>query len=389
MFVSAWLDLCLVIERHLFQKDQTYLVGDTPTAADVVMVVWLVQAAETLGETQLTMPQQCYRWCQTLLQHDLLKEYAPTTVKLVEGTSSPSTKPQPTTTTTATTSTTTSSWKDTNPILQKLVEWGIPHTVYEHTLCKTAEELVTNVPIPSTDSHTKNLFFKDKKHGLFLVTVSPQAALDTKTLGKDKLGLTGKVNLRLADAATLDQHLGVQPGCVGPLSILQDTTGNVRVVLDEKLLQVQEIHSHPLRNDASVRLTPAALQTFLTKAGREPILVSFDETSKGTTAAAAAAATTKPPPTAAPKPKKEGKKQQQQQPKKQQQQQSDKKSTKKGETLLALQWKKQENFAQWYSDVIVLSEMIAYYDISGCYILRPWSYKIWELIQEWFNVKVS
>ena len=56
---------------------------------------------------------------------------------------------------------------------------------------------------------------------------------------------------------------------------------------------------------------------------------------------------------------------------------------------MALQWKKEENFPQWYSDVIVLSEMISYYDISGCYILRPWSYKIWELIQNWFNDEVS
>ena len=71
-----------------------------------------------------------------------------------------------------------------------------------------------------------------------------------------------------------------------------------------------------------------------------------------------------------------------------QQQQSSKKTGKKGETLLALQWKKGENFSQWYTDVIVLSEMISYYDISGCYILRPWSYTIWELIQEWFNVEV-
>ena len=60
--------------------------------------------------------------------------------------------------------------------------------------------------------------------------------------------------------------------------------------------------------------------------------------------------------------------------------QSNKKTAKKGETLLALQWKKSENFAMWYSDVIVLSEMISYYDISGCYILRPWSFKIWELV---------
>lgn len=28
--------------------------------------------------------------------------------------------------------------------------------------------------------------------------------------------------------------------------------------------------------------------------------------------------------------------------------------------------------------VVVSSEMIEYYDISGCYILRPWSIAIWE-----------
>ena len=70
---------------------------------------------------------------------------------------------------------------------------------------------------------------------------------------------------------------------------------------------------------------------------------------------------------------------------KQKSQANKKKTTAAGQTLLALQWKKNENFAQWYSDVIVLSEMIAYYDISGCYILRPWSYKIWESIQGYMN----
>lgn len=25
--------------------------------------------------------------------------------------------------------------------------------------------------------------------------------------------------------------------------------------------------------------------------------------------------------------------------------------------------------------------MLDYYDISGCYILRPWSYTIWQTIQ--------
>lgn len=35
----------------------------------------------------------------------------------------------------------------------------------------------------------------------------------------------------------------------------------------------------------------------------------------------------------------------------------------------------------WYQDVIKKSELIDYYDISGCYIFRPRSFYIWEQIQ--------
>jgi prolyl-tRNA synthetase len=45
---------------------------------------------------------------------------------------------------------------------------------------------------------------------------------------------------------------------------------------------------------------------------------------------------------------------------------------------LAIQYKKEVNFSKWYQEVITKSEMIDYYDISGCYILRPRAYFIWE-----------
>ena len=48
---------------------------------------------------------------------------------------------------------------------------------------------------------------------------------------------------------------------------------------------------------------------------------------------------------------------------------------------LGIETNKEENLAEWYSQVITKSEMIEYYDISGCYILRPWAYAIWENIQ--------
>jgi bifunctional glutamyl/prolyl-tRNA synthetase len=43
--------------------------------------------------------------------------------------------------------------------------------------------------------------------------------------------------------------------------------------------------------------------------------------------------------------------------------------------------KKEECLADWYSQVITKAEMLEYYDVSGCYILRPWAYSIWERIQ--------
>ena len=254
-----------------------------------------------------------------------------------------------------------------NSILQLLQKHKIPFEHYAHAKCQTADELVEHVPIPDTETHTKNLFLRDKKHGLFLVTLAPSTNFNTKDLGK-LLQLSGKVNLRMADAALLDEVLHVQPGCVGPLDMgIATPTDDMPVVLvvDNKLLEYDQIHSHPLYNDQSVKMTPKAFKDFFGQINVEPKYIDFSTVSSTTVSESNA-----------PKEKKEKAAQ-------------NKKQSKKGETLLALQWKKNENFPMWYSDVIVLSEMISYYDISGCYVLRPWSYKMWELVQQFFNERLA
>uniref|UniRef100_A0A0K0F769 proline--tRNA ligase n=1 Tax=Strongyloides venezuelensis TaxID=75913 RepID=A0A0K0F769_STRVS len=50
---------------------------------------------------------------------------------------------------------------------------------------------------------------------------------------------------------------------------------------------------------------------------------------------------------------------------------------------------KDENYSEWYSEVITKAEMIEYYDVSGCYVLRPWAYSIWEAIQEFFDREIK
>lgn len=47
--------------------------------------------------------------------------------------------------------------------------------------------------------------------------------------------------------------------------------------------------------------------------------------------------------------------------------------------------KKTENFSEWYTQVIQKAELIEYSPVSGCYILRPNAYFIWEQVQNYFN----
>jgi len=265
-----------------------------------------------------------------------------------------------------------------NSVVQKLNALSIPHTTYSHTLSMKVEELLANVPLPAGETHTKNVFFKDKKHGMFLLCVMPDADVNTKWLGK-ALELKGKTNLRLASEDLLMSSLGIKTGCVGPLSIMNNEAKDVTLVLDERLFAagISKIHSHPLTNDASTALVPADLKKFFEGVGVDPVMLEFGKKGEG------------PPAGKAPANRAPDKKEPKGTQKGGQSKNKDKKTSKKGETLLALQWKKSENFAMWYSDVIVLSEMISYYDISGCYILRPWSYTIWDLIQNWFNIEIG
>jgi len=452
-------EFAATIERHLFSTSNTFLVGDTATAADVVVSILLADAALRTNVTKV--PEQAARLLGTVLNNKVLvgivgqlevpgvgvvspkeKEVMAKAVVVAAAasakgetkattktktttkpTTTTTTKTPPSTTTTSSTTTTTTttttlptstttftitpappSELTTNTIIQKLTSLSIPHTTYLHPTSTTAEELVTNVPLPRTDTHTKNLFLKDKKHGMFLVTTRTDSDVNTKALGK-ALDLKGKVNLRMADEKTLDAVLGVKKGCVGPMCCMnavkeggEDGVGGVTLVLDERLFEegkVERIHSHPLRNDCSTALAPGDLKKFLEGVGVVPVIIPFPV--KG--AAPAAGAASGGGDAASPQKnkgkggggdgannQKKGKKGNDNNTGKNKE---NKKTSKKGETLLALQWKKSENFAQWYTDVIVLSELISYYDISGCYILRPWSFKMWETIQTWFNAEIQ
>jgi len=50
---------------------------------------------------------------------------------------------------------------------------------------------------------------------------------------------------------------------------------------------------------------------------------------------------------------------------------------------------KETDFKSWYPEVITKAELIEYYEISGCYILRPSAYFIWEQIQGYIDRNIK
>lgn len=60
-------------------------------------------------------------------------------------------------------------------------------------------------------------------------------------------------------------------------------------------------------------------------------------------------------------------------------------NTKKKAPEFGLTYKKEENFGAWYQQLVIKSELLEYYDIKGCFIMRPWSFFMWSVIKDSFT----
>ena len=90
--------------------------------------------------------------------------------------------------------------------------------------------------------HTKNLFLKDKKGALYLVTALEDAAIELKSLHR-RLGAHGRFSF--GPAELMRETLGVEPGAVTPFAAINDRAGRVTVVLDAALMAHDTINAHP------------------------------------------------------------------------------------------------------------------------------------------------
>ena len=156
---------------------------------------------------------------------------------------------------------------DASPNAMDLATFLAHHRIeahrFEHPPVMTVEESERLVPrLPG--AKTKNLFLRDKKGARhFLVTVPHTVAVDLIALG-EQLGVG---RLGLASAERLMKHLGVTPGSVSLLALVNDTAQAVEFVIDRQLWDADAVHAHPLVNDATMVIPRAQLERFLAATG--------------------------------------------------------------------------------------------------------------------------
>ena len=148
---------------------------------------------------------------------------------------------------------------------------GVDHETVEHPALHTVEDsqaLRGDIP----GGHAKNLFVKDKKSRLFLLTLGEDTPVDLKRV-HEKIGANGRFSF--GSAELLEEVWGVRPGAVTPFGAINDAEGRVTVVLDSELMAHGRVNFHPLVNTATTGLSPEGLLTFLRATGHAPLLASL------------------------------------------------------------------------------------------------------------------
>jgi Ala-tRNA(Pro) deacylase len=150
-------------------------------------------------------------------------------------------------------------------VIRALTALDIPHTLYHHATVFTVEEAAkVEGDIPGT--HCRNLFVRDDKENMFLISLRNDTRVDMKKLAG---ALTGR-RLSFGSPERLYKYLGVRPGSVCAFAVMNDHRGDVQLILEAEMMNEAMISFHPLLNTMTVTLAPKDLVRFAEHYGHAP-----------------------------------------------------------------------------------------------------------------------
>ncbi|KAA8896792.1 hypothetical protein FN846DRAFT_783620 [Sphaerosporella brunnea] len=236
--------------------------------------------------------------------------------------------------------------------------------------------------LPEHYALTKTLVFKPKTPKSQTAVLIMVVALEDSDTNSSLIAKALDVKEpRFAQADAVEAALGVKPADASPLAITAENAASVQVAFDLRILDAKvPVGVHPSRSDVTVFIRGADIKAHLDKTGVKITVIDFSlaavyvsNRNHGTglsdqdcgRQSASKQVTSKPPIKQAPK------------------------QTIEGAELVGITLAKEEDFSGWYQQVLTKGDMLDYYDISGCYILKPWSYGIWERVQQYFDSRIK
>ncbi len=162
-----------------------------------------------------------------------------------------------------------SKFKDSLPttpetLLTLLDRLDIPFAIHRHPPLRTVEDSKAhrgNMP----GLHIKNLYLRDRKKRNFLVVADEDRQIDMKSLDQ-KIGCE---RLSFGSAERLFEMLGVRPGAVSPLTLVNDLDHKVHLTMDKALQNGHMVYVHPLVNDMTLGIKVSHLQQFFAYTGHQ------------------------------------------------------------------------------------------------------------------------
>lgn len=165
-----------------------------------------------------------------------------------------------------------SKYQDSLPIssdqlISLLNDWKIAFTRVDHIPLRTVEESkqVQDMFLSSDQGggRIKNLYLRDHKKRNYLIVAEQDRSIDLKTLQQN----LGSGRLSFGSADRLMEHLGVRPGAVTPLSMINGVKTDVQIFIDADLKKCTQIYVHPLVSDRTLGMSVDGLNTFFDKIG--------------------------------------------------------------------------------------------------------------------------
>ena len=142
----------------------------------------------------------------------------------------------------------------------------INYILHQHPAVFTVPEAIKHCGhIKGT--HCKNLFLKNKKSGQFyLVTIPYDKRLDLNKFRR----MVKAPKIRFAEAEDLLNILGITPGAVSPIGLVNDLENKTIFMIDIEVWNADEVCCHPNDNSETMQIPGPQFQRLI-KATGNPI----------------------------------------------------------------------------------------------------------------------